>query len=117
MILSFDGLSFISVDFVSTYSRTRQSFFPCTGRINVLCDSKVVLFCFSVPRTGFPSSFHPDIMLSLTAERANGLSWPSATRRPSDEAEADLARPRAFLIQWLAGNPQVTRVLEPEPAA
>ncbi|MGC4971741.1 regulator [Streptomyces sp. DT199] len=54
---------------------------------------------------------------SLTAERANGLLWPSATRRPSDEAEADLTRPRALLIQWLAGNPQVTRVLEPEPAA
>ncbi|CAL9632600.1 regulator [Streptomyces sp. enrichment culture] len=34
----------------------------------------------------------------------------------SAEAEADLARVRTLLIQWLAGNPQVTRV-EPERAA
>ncbi|QFQ97353.1 regulator [Streptomyces phaeolivaceus] len=52
---------------------------------------------------------------SLAAERADGLPRPSAARLPSDEAEADLARPRAFLIQWLAGNPQVTRAFEPEP--
>lgn len=54
---------------------------------------------------------------SLMTERANGLSRPSAARLPSDEAEADLARPRALLIQWLAYNPQVTRVSEPEPVA
>ena len=52
---------------------------------------------------------------SLAAERADGLRRPSAARLPSDEAEADLARPRTLLIQWLAGNPQVT--LEPEPVA
>ncbi|MFF5339757.1 regulator [Streptomyces althioticus] len=34
----------------------------------------------------------------------------------SAEAEADLARVRTHLIQWLAGNPQVTRA-EPERAA
>ncbi|MFD5256871.1 regulator [Streptomyces bobili] len=54
---------------------------------------------------------------SLATERADGLPQPSAARLPSDEAEADLARPRALLIQWLAGNPQVTRVSEPEPVA
>ncbi|MFF3849598.1 regulator [Streptomyces sp. NPDC002328] len=54
---------------------------------------------------------------SLAAERADGLPRPSVARLPSDEAEADLVRPRAFLIQWLAGNPQVTRVSEPEPVA
>ncbi|MER6556733.1 regulator [Streptomyces sp. NPDC001027] len=54
---------------------------------------------------------------SLATERADGLPRPSAARLPNDEAEADLARPRAFLIQWLAGNPQVTRVSEPEPVA
>ncbi|MGC0342752.1 regulator [Streptomyces sp. SLBN-8D4] len=54
---------------------------------------------------------------SLMTERSDGLSWPSAGRLPSAEAEGDLARPRALLIQWLAGNPQVTRVSEPEPVA
>ena len=54
---------------------------------------------------------------SLAAEPADGLPRPSAARLSSDEAEADLARPRALLIQWLAGNPQVTRVSEPEPVA
>ncbi|MDX3832873.1 regulator [Streptomyces europaeiscabiei] len=54
---------------------------------------------------------------SIAAERADGLPRPSAARLPSDEVEVDLARPRAFLIQWLAGNPQVTRVSEPEPVA
>ncbi|WP_329295736.1 regulator [Streptomyces pseudovenezuelae] len=54
---------------------------------------------------------------SLATERADGLSRPSASRLPSAEAEADLARPRALLIQWLAGNPQVTGVSDPEPVA
>ncbi|MEU0428848.1 regulator [Streptomyces canus] len=54
---------------------------------------------------------------SLATERADGFSRPSAGRLPSAEAEADLARPRALLIQWLAGNPQVTRVSEPGPVA
>ncbi|MFF7647344.1 regulator [Streptomyces canus] len=54
---------------------------------------------------------------SLVTERANGLSRPSAARLPSAEAEAELARPRVLLIQWLAGNPLVTRVSEPEPVA
>ncbi|MDF9811797.1 regulator [Streptomyces sp. SPB162] len=49
---------------------------------------------------------------SLTAERAD---------RPSPlisgGTEAGLARPRTLLIQWLAENPQVTRVSEPEPVA
>ncbi|MEU5112980.1 regulator [Streptomyces longwoodensis] len=54
---------------------------------------------------------------SLVTERADGLSRPSAARLPNAEAEAELARPRALLIQWLAGNPLVTRVSEPEPVA
>ncbi|MFJ6291818.1 regulator [Streptomyces griseoviridis] len=54
---------------------------------------------------------------SLVTERADGLSRPSAASLPSAEAEAELARPRALLIQWLAGNPLVTRVSEPEPVA
>ncbi|MFD3580910.1 regulator [Streptomyces sp. NPDC058683] len=35
----------------------------------------------------------------------------------SAEAEADLARPRALLLQWLTGNPQVTALSDPEPVA
>ncbi|MGQ4430001.1 regulator [Streptomyces sp. SAS_260] len=54
---------------------------------------------------------------SLVTDRADGLSRPSAARLPSAEAEAELARPRALLIQWLAGHPQVTRVSEPEQVA
>ncbi|WP_417185363.1 regulator [Streptomyces scabiei] len=54
---------------------------------------------------------------SLATERADGLPRPSAARLLSDEAEAALVRPRTLLIQWLAGNPQITRVSEPEPAA
>ncbi|MGW3643989.1 hypothetical protein [Streptomyces sp. NPDC005166] len=54
---------------------------------------------------------------SLATERADGRWLPSTARLPSAEAEADLGRPRALLIQWLAGNPQVTRVPEPEPVA
>ncbi|MFF5757375.1 regulator [Streptomyces longwoodensis] len=54
---------------------------------------------------------------SLVTERADGLSRPSAARLPSAEAEAELARPRDLLIQWLAGNPLVTRVSELEPVA
>ena len=54
---------------------------------------------------------------SLATERADGDPRPSAARLPSDEAEAALVRPRTLLIQWLAGNPQITRVSEPEPAA
>ncbi|WP_326746042.1 regulator [Streptomyces sp. NBC_00121] len=52
---------------------------------------------------------------SLAPERADGLSPRSAAHLPSADAEADLARPRALLIQWLASNPQATRVSEPEP--
>ncbi|MEV0469214.1 regulator [Streptomyces prunicolor] len=54
---------------------------------------------------------------SLTTERADGFSRPTAARPSSAEAEADLARPRALLIQWLTGNTEVTRVSEPDPVA
>ncbi|MFE2518396.1 regulator [Streptomyces mirabilis] len=49
---------------------------------------------------------------SLTTERADGPSPLSG-----DVDEAGLARPRTLLIQWLADNPQVARVFEPEPVA
>ncbi|MCX4531031.1 regulator [Streptomyces sp. NBC_01669] len=53
---------------------------------------------------------------SLAAQDADGRPWPSADPLPG--TEADLSRPRALLIAWLAGNPQViTRVLDPEPVA
>ncbi|KUO04583.1 hypothetical protein [Streptomyces caeruleatus] len=54
---------------------------------------------------------------SLATQRTDSLARRSAARLPGDEADADLARPRALLIQWLAGNPQVTGVSAPEPAA
>ncbi|MFF3412582.1 regulator [Streptomyces sp. NPDC002742] len=55
---------------------------------------------------------------SLATEHADGVPRPNAADHlPSTEAEADLARPRALLIQWLTGNPQVTVVPEPEPVA
>ncbi|MHA5054195.1 regulator [Streptomyces sp. SD15] len=54
---------------------------------------------------------------SLTTERADGPSPLSAARLTSAGTEADLAHPRTLLIQWLAGNPQVARVSEPEPVA
>ncbi|MFI0776208.1 regulator [Streptomyces sp. NPDC021212] len=54
---------------------------------------------------------------SLTTERADGFTRPSTAPLPSAEAEVDLARPRALLIQWLSDNPQVTRGSEPEPVA
>ncbi|WP_432012665.1 regulator [Streptomyces cucumeris] len=54
---------------------------------------------------------------ALATESADGLSRPSAVRLNSAEAEADLARPRTLLIQWLADNSQVVTVSEPEPIA
>ncbi|MDF3146944.1 MULTISPECIES: regulator [unclassified Streptomyces] len=54
---------------------------------------------------------------SAATEGGDGLSRPSTTRLTSAEAGADLARPRTLLIQWLAGNPQVTGVSESEPVA
>ncbi|MEV0577154.1 regulator [Streptomyces sp. NPDC050392] len=52
---------------------------------------------------------------SLVAKGADGRMWPWGARASS--TEADLARPRALLIEWLAGNSQVTRVADPELAA
>ncbi|MET8714835.1 regulator [Streptomyces sp. NPDC004735] len=54
---------------------------------------------------------------SLVAQDVDGSSWPSGARLLSAEAVADLGRVRALLIQWLADNPQVTRISEPEPVA
>jgi DNA-binding HxlR family transcriptional regulator len=54
---------------------------------------------------------------SLTTEHPDGLSQRPATPGPSQEAEADLARPRALLLQWLADNPHLPRLPEPESAA
>ncbi|MFF5273787.1 regulator [Streptomyces sp. NPDC000133] len=52
---------------------------------------------------------------SLAAQDTEGRPRPSAALLPS--TEADLAHPRALLIAWLAGNPQVTRAPDPEPVA
>ncbi|MER5346791.1 regulator [Streptomyces mirabilis] len=54
---------------------------------------------------------------SLTTGSADGPSPLSAAPLTSARAETDLAHPRTLLIQWLAGNPQVARVSEPEPVA
>ncbi|MEU4486650.1 regulator [Streptomyces purpurascens] len=54
---------------------------------------------------------------SLATEPTNSLPRRPAAHLPSDEAEADLARTRALLVQWLTGNPQVVRVSEPELVA
>ncbi|MFE6979244.1 regulator [Streptomyces sp. NPDC057682] len=42
---------------------------------------------------------------------------PSLTTESADGAADGMSRLRALLIQWLAGNPQVLRVCEPEQAA
>ncbi|MEU6814042.1 regulator [Streptomyces sp. NPDC046860] len=42
---------------------------------------------------------------------------PSVRGVPSAEAEQDLVRPRALLIQWLTGNPQIGALPECESAA
>ncbi|MGW2476961.1 regulator [Streptomyces sp. NPDC001665] len=47
---------------------------------------------------------------------SDDLSGRYSERLPSAEAEANLARPRALLFQWLADNPQAT-VPEPGMAA
>ncbi|MYS36733.1 hypothetical protein K388_02741 [Streptomyces sp. KhCrAH-43] len=44
------------------------------------------------------------------------LSGRYAERLPSTEVEAELGRPRALLLQWLADNPQATEVPEPRRA-
>ncbi|MEV7393402.1 regulator [Streptomyces sp. NPDC091215] len=49
---------------------------------------------------------------SLTAERADNPS-----PLVGDEGEAGLGRPHMLLIRWLADNPQVARVSQPEPVA
>lgn len=54
---------------------------------------------------------------SLTARHAGDLSQRSAARPQGDEGEADLARPRTLVTQWLAGHPQIIQASEPEPAA
>ncbi|MFF7337330.1 regulator [Streptomyces sp. NPDC008163] len=52
------------------------------------------------------------VVPSLMPDRSDDLSGRYAESLPSAEAEADLARPRALLLQWLADNPQAT---VPEP--
>jgi|GEM_PF-2828290 hypothetical protein len=54
---------------------------------------------------------------SIVTEHADGFPSPNTGNLPSAEADADLARPRALLTQWLTDNPQVTVVPEPEPVA
>ncbi|MEV7242788.1 regulator [Streptomyces sp. NPDC093248] len=54
---------------------------------------------------------------SLATEGAVSLARLSAACLPGAEAEEDLARLRALLLQWLAANPQVTVLPDPEPVA
>lgn len=54
---------------------------------------------------------------TLTTEGVDRPSPQCAARPTSAAAETDLAHPRTLLIRWLAGNPQVARAPEPEPAA
>ncbi|GAA1159886.1 hypothetical protein GCM10009654_15060 [Streptomyces hebeiensis] len=54
---------------------------------------------------------------SLVTEHAEGSHRLANADPLSTEAEADLARPRALLLQWLTGNLQATVLPEPEPAA
>ncbi|MFH9612860.1 regulator [Streptomyces pratensis] len=54
---------------------------------------------------------------SLVTLAADGSSWAWGAHLSSAEAVADLGRVRALLIQWLADNPQATRIPEPEPVA
>ncbi|MEU8936025.1 regulator [Streptomyces sp. NPDC048409] len=49
---------------------------------------------------------------SLTGERVDSPTPPGGV-----EDEAGLARPQRLLLQWLADNPQVAGVSEPEPVA
>ncbi|MBU5946444.1 regulator [Streptomyces sp. NPDC017966] len=59
-----------------------------------------------------------DLLAPSLTTGNNDRPSPLPDARPiSAEAEADLACSRTLLIQWLAGNPQVARVPEPEPAA
>ncbi|MFJ2509882.1 regulator [Streptomyces griseoviridis] len=52
---------------------------------------------------------------SLTTGNTSRRARLRDARQISAEAQTDLARPRTFLTQWLAGNPQVARI--PERAA
>lgn len=54
---------------------------------------------------------------SLLAAHADVSHRSADTDLPSAGAEAELARPRTLLVQWLAANPQVARLSEPELAA
>ncbi|MER7728553.1 regulator [Streptomyces sp. NPDC096323] len=57
-----------------------------------------------------------DLLAPSLADKNSDIGpWPSGARASS--IEADLARPRALLIEWLAGNPQVTRVAYPDLVA
>ncbi len=54
---------------------------------------------------------------TLVAEPIDGSPRPAGEGLISAEADADLARLRVLLVQWLNANPQVTALLEPEPVA
>ncbi|MET9507711.1 regulator [Streptomyces flavidovirens] len=51
---------------------------------------------------------------ALVADRTDGSPHEGTL---GIEAETDLARPRALLLQWLNANPQVAVLLDPEPVA
>ncbi|QUW78521.1 regulator [Streptomyces mirabilis] len=59
----------------------------------------------------------PVCEFSSRIRHALDLLAPSLTTERADGAETGLARLRTLLIHWLADNPQVARLSEPEPVA
>ncbi|MFE4552443.1 regulator [Streptomyces sp. NPDC056785] len=53
----------------------------------------------------------------IAGESTQGSACPSAAHRPDAAPEAELAGPRALLLQWLVGNPQLTWLPTSEPLA
>ncbi|MFD6434528.1 regulator [Streptomyces venezuelae] len=70
---------------------------------------------YPAPVSEFSSRIRHVLELLAPALTPHNLSPGSIAGLLSDDAEAELARPRTLLIQWLASNPQVTRAFEPTP--
>ncbi|MGW4441961.1 regulator [Streptomyces sp. NPDC004682] len=77
-------------------------------------------YAYPAPACDFSSRIHHTLDLvtrSPVTEHSDGLTTLAAADLPSAEAEAEFARLRALLIQWLTRNPQTCMVCEPEQAA
>lgn len=57
------------------------------------------------------------LMPLLIADPADDTNRPAGADLPSAEADTELARLRALLVQWLDANPHIAALLEPEPVA